>query len=103
VLPSAVADGGGDGPFYCPRCRRALKDCRRTRRASRSERAKMPTGALPADEEKELTDGDLDRCEKEWERTQEHLGRLGAMAESMWALDWADRLVAEVKRLRGGS
>jgi hypothetical protein len=53
------------------------------------------------DEEQELTPEDLERSAKEWERSQEHLGKLGAMAESMWALDWADRLLAEIRRLRG--
>ena len=47
-----------------------------------------------------LTDDEFERCAQEWKRCQAHLGRLGAMAESIWALDWADRLIAEIRRLR---
>ena len=47
-----------------------------------------------------LTDAEIDRCGDEWDRAQEQLGRLGVMAESHWALDWAERLLAEVRRHR---
>jgi hypothetical protein len=49
-----------------------------------------------------LTDDEIELCAEEWKRSQAHLGRLGAMAESIWALDWADRLIAEIRRLRRG-
>ena len=99
AYPSVGGDADDDPPFHCPRCGTRLTDCRRTRRAPRREKAKI---APPeAEGEDELTSEDLERCAKEWERSQEHVGKLGAMAESMWALDWADRLLAELRRLRG--
>ena len=60
----------------------------------RRRERRRPT-ALPR-----LTDDEIELCAEEWKRSQVHLGRLGAMAESIWALDWADRLIAEIRRLR---
>jgi hypothetical protein len=100
AFPSELGDSKDDPPFYCPRCRTKLSDCRRTRRASRSQKPRIP---LPGDETLEdLTEEDVERSAREWERTQEHVGKLGAMAESMWALDWADRLLAALRRRQDG-
>jgi predicted RNA-binding Zn-ribbon protein involved in translation (DUF1610 family) len=99
VHPSDASEEESESPFYCARCGEALTDCRRTRRASRLAKPKIARVA-PLPRPRELSDDELDRCGQEWERSQEHLGRLGVMAESMWALDWADRLVAEIRRLR---
>ena len=63
---------------------------RRTRRL----RVSSPAPRLTADE--------IELCAQEWKRSQAYPGRLGAMAESIWALDWADRLIAEIRRLRKG-
>jgi len=47
-----------------------------------------------------LGDQEIGRSGTEWEWTQQQLGNLGVMAESNWALDWAERLLREVRRLR---
>ena len=54
----------------------------------------------PAPATSALTDAEIARCGDERQRAQEQVGRLGVMAESHWALDWAERLLAEVRRLR---
>jgi hypothetical protein len=100
VYPLVAGQEESEPPFYCARCGMALTDCRRTRRASRLAKPKIARAARPAGP-KDLSDEELDRCLQEWERSQaEYLGRLGVMAESMWALDWADRLLADIRRLR---
>jgi hypothetical protein len=82
--------------FKCPSCSAPL-DCRHTRRAARTEK---PDAIRPTPQTTPLTDVEIDRCGDEWDRAQEQVGRLGVMAESHWALDWAERLLAEVRRLR---
>jgi hypothetical protein len=101
VFPSEDGEAEEDRQFRCPRCGERLTDCRRTRRAPRGNKPRI-ADATAARGPKELTGEDLEQCAKEWERSQEHLGRLGEMAESMWALDWADRLLREIGRLRDG-
>jgi hypothetical protein len=86
-----------EGSFVCPKCATALTDCRPTRRAASGGTTRKGDPALPEDT-MALTPDDLDRCAKEWAHTQELLGNLGAMAESSWALDWAERLIAEARR-----
>jgi len=47
-----------------------------------------------------LSDQEIARSGTEWESTQQQLGDFGVMAESDRALDWAERLLREVRRLR---
>jgi hypothetical protein len=42
----------------------------------------------------------MERCADEWNRAQEQLGSLGVISESHWALDWAERLLADLRRCR---
>jgi hypothetical protein len=74
-----------------------LKRRARHRRAPRVETTSAARLSSPAPR---LTDDEIELCAQEWERSQAHLGHLDAMAESIWALDWADRLLAEIRRLR---
>jgi hypothetical protein len=55
-----------------------------------------------ADEPKPLTDEDLVRATSEWRAALNHpqRGVPQAIAESEWAIDWAERLLAEVRRFR---
>lgn len=86
-----------DGAFVCPKCAAALTDCRPTRRAASGGTTRKGDAARREDEIA-LTAEDLERCGKDWAHTQELLGNLGVMAESNWALDWAERLIAELRR-----
>ena len=82
----------------CMVCGELLPEPRPSRRAPPSEsraQAGVTSGIGDA-----LSDADLARCAREWNHTQELLGRLGVMAESNWALDWADRLIADLRRRR---
>ena len=74
-----------------------MKRRARHRRAPRVETTSAARLSSPAPR---LTDDEIELCAQEWNRSQEHLGRMGALAESIWALDWADRLLAEIRRLR---
>jgi len=47
-----------------------------------------------------LSDQEIARSGSEREWTQQQLGNLGVLAESNWALDWGERLLREVCRLR---
>jgi hypothetical protein len=51
-----------------------------------------------------LTDEDLERSSVEWVgviETRRHSGsRAGMLAEAAWAAEWAERLMAEVRRLQ---
>jgi hypothetical protein len=72
-----------------------MLECRHTRRAGRTEK-RSAEGATSGAEP--ITRADLERCADEWNRAQEQLGNLGVMSESHWALDWAERLLAELRR-----
>jgi hypothetical protein len=89
-----------DRTFKCPDCGAPL-DCRPTRRAFRKAKQSLPDPPWPDTEP--LTDAEVERCAEEWKRAQEHVGSLGVMSESHWALDWAERLRAEIRRLRRAS
>jgi hypothetical protein len=99
VIPTRDADPEDqDGRFKCPSCGARLES-RPTRRTGRAERLASFDGA--GAEPKPLTDAEMERCASEWTAAQEQLGRLGIMAESHWALDWAERLLADLRRQRG--
>jgi len=87
-----------DPALKCPRCG-APVESRLTRRAPRID--KHVSADRASTRSKPLTAAEVARCADEWMRAQEHLGELGVMAESHWALDWAERLLAELQRLRG--
>jgi predicted RNA-binding Zn-ribbon protein involved in translation (DUF1610 family) len=89
-----------EGTFHCPQCGAALTECRRTRRATPAGR--RTAGEATASDDEALAPQDVERCAFEWSHTHEILGSLGVMAESNWALDWADRLLAEVRRRQAG-
>ena len=98
AAPKGESDSrDAEDDFKCPCCSAPL-DCRQTRRAARTELRTIARGEPAA--MNRLTDAEIDRCGDEWDRAQEQLGRLGVMAESHWALDWAERLLAEVRRHR---
>jgi hypothetical protein len=97
VVPATSVPHGEEAEFVCPNCRSPL-DSRRTRRARIQ---KQPTADTNPADATGLTDEQLQRCAEEWARAQDHLGNLGVMAESHWALDWAERLLAEIRKVRG--
>jgi hypothetical protein len=96
-----VSDVPAEGQtFHCPKCGRPLEDCRPTRRVRRTQRntaEDLPTTVV---DPRPLSDQEIAQSGREWERTQQQLGNLGVLAESNWALDWAERLLREVGRLR---
>ena len=87
--------------FRCPQCGAPLTECRRTRRASSASR-RTAAGEAATSDDGALAPEDVERCAHEWAHTHEILGSLGVMAESNWALDWADRLLAEMRRRQAG-
>jgi hypothetical protein len=48
-----------------------------------------------------MREEDVERSAEEWRRAQDQVGKLGVLAESNWALDWAERLLSDLRRLRG--
>jgi hypothetical protein len=86
--------------FHCPKCARELEDCRPTRRARRTQKDTAEDIPIRVADPRPLSDQEIAQSGTEWERTQQQLGNLGVMAESNWALDWAERLLREVRRLR---
>jgi hypothetical protein len=77
-----------------------LEDCRPSRRARRTPKSTAEDIPISLADPRPLGDQEIARCGTEWEWTQQQLGNLGVMAESNWALDWAERLLSEVRRLR---
>ena len=94
MLPPTQGARRDEPALQCPNCGDPL-EYRHTRRAGRPE--KRPAERATS-EAKPITRADLERCADEWNRAQEQLGNLGVMLESYWALDWADRLLAELQR-----
>ncbi len=86
--------------FHCPKCGRELEDCRPTRRARRTPKNAADDMPIAVADPRQLSEQEIARSGSEWEWTQHQLGNLGVMAESNWALDWAERLLHEVRRLR---
>jgi len=86
--------------FQCPKCGRDLEDCRPTRRARRTPKKTAEDMPIAVADPRPLSDQEIARSGKEWESTQQQLGNLGVLAESNWALDWAERLLREVRQLR---
>ena len=95
LTPPPVKPEDDERAFKCPSCGAPL-ECLHTRRAARI--AKQVAPEPPGPDEEPLTDAEVERCAEQWTRAQEHLGNLGLMAESHWALDWAERLLAEIRR-----
>jgi hypothetical protein len=77
-----------------------LEECRPTRRARRTPTNAAQDVPISVADPPRLSDQEIARSGREWEWTQQQLGNLGVMAESNWALDWAERLLREVRRLR---
>jgi len=99
IVPTGPVDPeDASDRFKCPSCSARL-ECRPTRRTGRADK-RGPSDGLGA-EPKPLTDAEMARCAGEWTSAQEQVGNLGVMAESHWALDWAERLLADLRRLRG--
>jgi hypothetical protein len=86
--------------FHCPKCGRELEDCRPTRRARRTPKNTADDRPIAVADPRALSDQEIARSGSEWQWTQQQLGNLGVLAESNWALDWAERLLREVRRLR---
>lgn len=86
--------------FQCPKCGCELEDCRPTRRARRTPKNTADETPIAVADPRPLSDQEIARSGSEWEWTQQQLGNLGVLAESNWALDWAERLLREVRRLR---
>jgi hypothetical protein len=97
MLPPTDGKRQDEPEFHCPNCGDTLES-RHTRRAARAEK-RSPERAAP--EAPPITRADLERCAEEWNRAQEQVWNLGVLSESHWALDWAERLLAELRRRIG--
>src|SRR6478672_1017215 len=94
MLPPTDREPRDEPDLRCPNCGEAI-ECRHTRRAGRAEKRAAERATSEA---KPMTRADVERCAEEWNRAEEQLGNLGVMSESHWALDWAERLLAELRR-----